>query len=111
MNFNKEGAKLELALNLSPPQAATSPQSPLRSSPLSMKLSSPSSCVSWDPSPAGDDDGSSAAAVEGGSMKLVGCPRCLMYVMLAPEHPKCPKCKSSVLLDFFHDQRVNGSKK
>ncbi|CAH9072653.1 unnamed protein product [Cuscuta europaea] len=106
MNFNKEGAELELALNLSPPQAATSPQSS-----LSMKLSSPRSCVSWDPCPAGEDDGNSSAAVEGGSMKLVGCPRCLMYVMLAPGHPKCPKCKSSVLLDFFHDQMVNGSKK
>ena len=33
------------------------------------------------------------------SMKLVGCPRCLMYVMLSEEvDPKCPKCKSKVLL-------------
>ncbi|RWW24338.1 hypothetical protein BHE74_00021675 [Ensete ventricosum] len=36
-------------------------------------------------------------------MVLAGCPRCLMYVMLPEDDPKCPKCKSAVLLDFFHD--------
>ncbi|CBI30362.3 unnamed protein product, partial [Vitis vinifera] len=28
-------------------------------------------------------------------MVLVGCPRCLMYVMLSEDDPKCPKCKST----------------
>lgn len=36
------------------------------------------------------------------NMVLVGCPSCLMYVMLSEKDPKCPKCKSSVLLDFLH---------
>jgi hypothetical protein len=33
-------------------------------------------------------------------MILAGCPRCMMYVMLSREDPKCPKCHSTVLLDF-----------
>ncbi|KAM0865479.1 hypothetical protein ACQ4PT_027543 [Festuca glaucescens] len=37
-------------------------------------------------------------------MVVVGCPRCLMYVMLseAEEQPRCPRCKSPVLLHFLH---------
>ncbi|RWW01039.1 hypothetical protein GW17_00035945 [Ensete ventricosum] len=34
------------------------------------------------------------------SMVLAGCPHCLMYVMLSNKDPKCPRCKSTVLLDF-----------
>uniref|UniRef100_A0A0A8YDK1 GIR1-like zinc ribbon domain-containing protein n=1 Tax=Arundo donax TaxID=35708 RepID=A0A0A8YDK1_ARUDO len=35
-------------------------------------------------------------------MVVAGCPQCLMYVMLSEEEkqPKCPKCKSPVLLRF-----------
>jgi len=33
-------------------------------------------------------------------MVLAGCPRCMMYVMLSREDPRCPKCHSTVLLDF-----------
>ncbi|KAJ9186858.1 hypothetical protein P3X46_002387 [Hevea brasiliensis] len=39
-------------------------------------------------------------------MMLVGCPRCLMYVMLSENDPKCPKCKSTVLLDILHDNNL-----
>uniref|UniRef100_A0A0D9WBE0 GIR1-like zinc ribbon domain-containing protein n=1 Tax=Leersia perrieri TaxID=77586 RepID=A0A0D9WBE0_9ORYZ len=38
-------------------------------------------------------------------MVVAGCPQCLMYVMLSePEEqqPKCPRCKSPVLLHFLH---------
>ncbi|URE36453.1 hypothetical protein MUK42_17447 [Musa troglodytarum] len=38
-------------------------------------------------------------------MVLAGCPRCLMYVMLSEEDPKCPKCNSTVLLDFHHGNK------
>ncbi|CAA6660624.1 unnamed protein product [Spirodela intermedia] len=38
-------------------------------------------------------------------MVLLGCPRCLMYVMLSEDDPKCPKCKSTVLLDFLNDPK------
>nr|GMD71360.1 Gb:AAF02129.1, putative [Ipomoea batatas] len=102
MNYMKEGPKLDLKLNLSPPRA-TSPHSPLRS----MEMSPPSSCVSREESPAEDGGAGEATSM----MMLVGCPRCLMYVMLAQEDPKCPKCKSSVLLDFFHEERAKNSKK
>jgi len=36
-------------------------------------------------------------------MVVVGCPQCLMYVMLSGEEaqPKCPRCKSPVLLHFL----------
>ncbi|WOL03509.1 hypothetical protein Cni_G12229 [Canna indica] len=59
-----------------------------------------SSCVSSE----GEQNKSSSpeAAAAATSMVLAGCPRCLLYVMLAEEDPKCPKCKSTVLLDFQH---------
>ncbi|RDX80247.1 hypothetical protein CR513_39225, partial [Mucuna pruriens] len=38
------------------------------------------------------------------AMDLVGCPRCFMYVMLSDVDPKCPKCKSTVFLEFFKDE-------
>ncbi|KAG0478670.1 hypothetical protein HPP92_013389 [Vanilla planifolia] len=39
---------------------------------------------------------------EAKSMVLAGCPRCLIYVMLSEEEPKCLRCKSAVLLDFHN---------
>ncbi|KAK8970217.1 hypothetical protein KSP40_PGU008429 [Platanthera guangdongensis] len=61
----------------------------------------PSSCVSSE----GEQGLRCSNSPEGGttSMVLAGCPRCLMYVMLSEDDPKCPKCKSTVLLDFLHD--------
>jgi len=35
-------------------------------------------------------------------MVLAACPRCLMYVMLSEADPRCPRCRSPVLLDFLH---------
>ncbi|XP_024519149.1 uncharacterized protein LOC112342109 [Selaginella moellendorffii] len=31
---------------------------------------------------------------------LTGCKRCLMYVMISQLDPRCPKCGSSVIMDF-----------
>ncbi len=31
-------------------------------------------------------------------MVIVGCKRCLMYVMLSKEHPSCPKCGNTDVL-------------
>uniref|UniRef100_A0ACD5UDL7 Uncharacterized protein n=1 Tax=Avena sativa TaxID=4498 RepID=A0ACD5UDL7_AVESA len=56
-----------------------------------------SSCVS--------SDTEEEAAVVAKPMVVVGCPQCLMYVMLseaAEEQPRCPRCKSPVLLHFLH---------
>nr|GLL46142.1 uncharacterized protein LOC103486655 [Ipomoea trifida]GMD86757.1 early nodulin-20-like isoform X1 [Ipomoea batatas] len=96
---NASGAapKLELKLNLSPPRES----SPSRR--RSVSTSPPSSCMS---SESQDDDGGSAE--EATSMVLVGCPRCLMYVMLAQAKPnKCPMCHTSVLLDVLFDHTKN----
>ncbi|KAK4441315.1 protein salt-induced and EIN3/EIL1-dependent 1 [Sesamum alatum] len=98
-NYKAESPKLELKLNLSPPRDRRSPNgamSPTEASPRS-------SCVSQETSPDGNRRYSSSP--EASSMMLVGCPRCLMYVMLFEEDPKCPKCKSTVLLDFLHEDR------
>ncbi|OIT27013.1 protein GL2-INTERACTING REPRESSOR 1-like [Nicotiana tabacum] len=107
MNYRRESSdpKLDLKLNLSPPRGEISPSS-------SMERSPASSCVSREPTPEdqqffGNYPNSPEATT---SMMLVGCPRCLMYVMLSVDDPKCPKCKSSVLLDFFREDRINNSK-
>lgn len=118
MNYNKERhAMLDLKLNLSPPRAifargvSPSPSRSSSSSSSSMERSSPaaSSCVSREPSP-DDQFIGYPSSPETTSMMLVGCPRCLMYVMLSVHEPKCPKCKSTVLLDFFHEERIKNSK-
>ncbi|CAA2959296.1 Hypothetical predicted protein [Olea europaea subsp. europaea] len=106
MNNNAESPKLELKLNLSPPRASLQVQSPNRSV-SSIEISPRSSCMSQEGSP--DDTYSSSP--EATSMMLVGCPQCLMYVMLFKEDPKCPKCKSTVLLDFQHEDGNKKSKK
>ncbi|KAF7818826.1 serine/threonine-protein kinase pakG-like [Senna tora] len=92
MSFrNGNGPKLELKLNLSPPRVNRRQESPSRSA----TVSPPSSCVS--------SELTQVDSPEATSMVLVGCPRCLMYVMLSEDDPKCPKCKSTVLLDFLQD--------
>ncbi|XP_068664198.1 protein GL2-INTERACTING REPRESSOR 2 isoform X2 [Aristolochia californica] len=100
MSRNGKNPKLELNLNLniSPPDRARGVmESPKGSSSSS---SSPSSCVSLE----------TENSPEAGSMVLAGCPRCLMYVMLSQKDPKCPKCKSSVLLDFLQENNNYYSK-
>ncbi|THG15832.1 hypothetical protein TEA_008464 [Camellia sinensis var. sinensis] len=102
MSRRGNGPKLELKLNLSPQprmrgnrQVVESPRRLGTVSPTSPQ----SSCVSWEQSQ--DYSCSSSSTEEATSMMLVGCPRCLMYVMLAGEDPRCPKCKSTVLLDVL----------
>ncbi|KAF4396947.1 hypothetical protein CsatB_019365 [Cannabis sativa] len=99
---NGSRPKLDLKLNLSPPRAnPLLVESPRRSATVS-PTSPQSSCVS---SELNQDEMSVrySNSPEATSMVLVGCPRCLMYVMLSEDDPKCPKCKSTVLLDFLHD--------
>lgn len=109
MNYRAESPKLELKLNLSPPREHQRRQSV--SSPdcvSSAEISPRSSCVSREMSP---ETRYSSSPESEGSMMLVGCPRCLMYVMLLGDDPKCPKCKSTVLLDFLHADRNREMKK
>ncbi|XP_073158237.1 protein GL2-INTERACTING REPRESSOR 1-like [Henckelia pumila] len=98
----RNGPKVDLKLNLSPPRMPrnTLVESPSRSLTAS-PVSPPSSCVSSERNP--DESPRYASSPEATSMMLVGCPRCLMYVMLAEEDPRCPKCKSTVLLDVIPD--------
>lgn len=93
MNYKAadQSPKLELQLKLSPPR--------YHQQDVSSDCSTPrSSCVSREVSP----DGTSSRSM----MVVAGCPRCLMYVMLYEEDPKCPKCKSStVLLQFLRHNK------
>lgn len=84
--------KLDLRLNLSSPPPPPRDESPTS---RSASVSPPSSCMSSEEEGGGGTSGS--------SMVLVGCPRCLLYVMLSENDPKCPKCKSTVLLDFLRN--------
>ncbi|KAM7270339.1 hypothetical protein ACFE04_029553 [Oxalis oulophora] len=100
----RNGSKLDLKLNLSPPRGSRNivNQSP-NNSPAVSPTSPPSSCVSSEMNAQDDNNRRYSSSPEATSMVLVGCPRCLMYVMLSEDDPKCPKCKSTVLLDFLHD--------
>ncbi|CAN6350865.1 unnamed protein product [Urochloa humidicola] len=64
------------------------------------RLSSSSSSTASPPSSCVSSEGSPEAGGGGAPMILAGCPRCMMYVMLSREDPRCPKCHSTVLLDF-----------
>lgn len=101
MKYDGESPKLELKLNLSPPGEQRQVVSP-KGAISSREISPRSSCVSRETSPDGTLGYSSGP--EAISMMLVGCPRCLMYVMLFQDDPKCPKCKSTVLLNFVQKQ-------
>lgn len=109
MSRNGKNTRLDLKLNLSPPrgnrQQVESPNRSGNSSPTSP----PSSCVSTELN--NDETVRYSTSPEATSMVLVGCPRCLMYVMLSETDPKCPKCKSTVLLDFVHDNNTKRTKK
>ncbi|KAK9734311.1 hypothetical protein RND81_04G130700 [Saponaria officinalis] len=85
---------LDLRLNLSPPisRVTNEAESPSQST----SISPTNSCVS-----------SETSSPKGSTMVLVGCPRCLMYVMLSQDDPKCPKCNNSLLIDFLHDYHNN----
>ncbi|KAE8680553.1 hypothetical protein F3Y22_tig00111378pilonHSYRG00012 [Hibiscus syriacus] len=99
----RNGPKVDLKLNLSPPRVDPRVESPVRSVTVS-PTSTPSSCVSSEMNQDVDTGNVRySSSPEATSMVLVGCPRCLMYVMLSEDDPKCPKCKSAVLLDFLHD--------
>ncbi|KAK4478776.1 hypothetical protein RD792_014275 [Penstemon davidsonii] len=101
----RNGPKLDLKLNLSPPRVnQPRVESPTRSLTVS-PTSPPSSCVSSELNQQ-EESLRYSTSPEATSMMLVGCPRCLMYVMLSEEDPRCPKCKSTVLLDFVNDKNL-----
>lgn len=90
MSRRTKTPKLELNLKLSPPRSANQPVVVSPNTSVSSCVSSESTVMKPYPN-----------SPEGMSMVLLGCPGCLMYVMLSEVDPKCPKCKSTVLLDLF----------
>ncbi|KAJ8440496.1 hypothetical protein Cgig2_022937 [Carnegiea gigantea] len=95
--------ELDLKLNLSPaaPRRRAAEEGPHRAA-ESPEVSPARSCVSSEESLKYSSSPESSSA----SMVVVGCPRCLMYVMLPQDDPRCPKCKSTVLLDFLRQNDV-----
>ncbi|KAL8204833.1 hypothetical protein R6Q57_010456 [Mikania cordata] len=91
--------KIDLKLHLSPPRVH---RSTIETQNQSIMVSPTSSCLS---SELGFDETGLqySTSPDATSMMLVGCPRCLMYIMLAKDYMKCPKCKSTVLLDVVHN--------
>ncbi|ESW22036.1 hypothetical protein PHAVU_005G121300 [Phaseolus vulgaris] len=92
-------------LNLKVPSRTTSPEFSSSSSGEwpELSCSSSSSSVSYSPKISLEEEEKvdGANAPEAKAMDLVGCPRCFMYVMLSEKDPKCPKCNSTVFLEFF----------
>ncbi|XP_078441474.1 uncharacterized protein LOC144711362 [Wolffia australiana] len=111
MSRSGKSARMDLrvsvpARRVGPAERGAERRAEERSASVSPMSSPASSCVSSEETEEGGGGGGSPEAT---SMMLVGCPRCLMYVMLSENEPKCPKCKSSVLLDFLNDPRPPSS--
>ncbi|KAL4560683.1 hypothetical protein LXL04_032836 [Taraxacum kok-saghyz] len=105
-NGGGRGPTLDLKLNLSPPSARRSTtESPNRAT----AMSPTSSCLTYE-LVQDETRRRYSTSPEATSMMLVGCPQCLMYIMLSEDYPKCPKCKSTVLLDVVHNN-ANKTKK
>ncbi|CAI9097643.1 OLC1v1034117C1 [Oldenlandia corymbosa var. corymbosa] len=102
---NGSAPKLDLKLNLSPPRGNLRVQSPSRSSTVS-PTSPPSSCLSSELNQ--EDNYVFSNSPDSTAMIVAGCPRCLMYIMLPEKDPRCPKCKSTVLLEVFGENNKNG---
>ncbi|XVF69235.1 hypothetical protein PTKIN_Ptkin11bG0064700 [Pterospermum kingtungense] len=104
MSRRANSPKLDLKLNLSPPRANQQVVGSPNTSVSSREMSPESSCVSSEPEDSTTMMQYPPSSPEAISMVLVGCPRCLMYVMLSGVDPKCPRCKSTVLLDFLNEE-------
>ncbi|MCD7464292.1 hypothetical protein HAX54_052458 [Datura stramonium] len=107
MKCKEKNPNLDLTLNIPPPPPPRVISQREDHQPSMDQRSSPaSSCVSREPSPDDDEEFPEEKTSTTMFMMLVGCPGCLMYVIVSEENPKCPKCKSTVLLDFFKEERV-----
>ncbi|GLT50061.1 hypothetical protein SLA2020_235730 [Shorea laevis] len=101
---------LDLSLSLSPPDSGSSHQTgeePLNIIPSSHSctpLSSAStqrSCTSVTLSKSANEELHENGGQETHSLVVMGCGRCLMYIMVSEVDPMCPKCKTSALIDIF----------
>ncbi|KAF5744901.1 hypothetical protein HS088_TW07G00482 [Tripterygium wilfordii] len=105
--------ELDLKLNLSPPLVLNQEidQSTNEIKASSWRTSPESSCLASEMEDAVNH--LSSCPEEASSMVLVGCRRCLIYVMLSEVDPKCPRCQSSVLLHLFnsHENQTNKTRR
>ncbi|KAK6929044.1 hypothetical protein RJ641_005249 [Dillenia turbinata] len=93
---DKENQVLDLSLNLTPPGAKPNNECKGKSSSLSStKHSSVSSASN------GIEKFYNIDANKVPTLVVMGCSRCLMYVMAVDKDPRCPRCKKDGLLDFF----------
>ncbi|TXG74720.1 hypothetical protein ES288_A08G011700v1 [Gossypium darwinii] len=95
------------------PKLNSTSTTPARGSPSMsvspLEISPENSCLSSEPGDEKEEEEEESVVTmryrpEVTSMLLVGCPRCLIYVMLSKFEPKCPQCKSTVLLDFLDEE-------
>ncbi|KAK9283113.1 hypothetical protein L1049_011344 [Liquidambar formosana] len=106
-----DGGKIldfDLNLKLSPPRLNDPKDDSVNGSSSSLS-SFQSSCMSLDLNinePPQDID-----LPEMSSLIVMGCTRCLMYVMVPKMEPQCPKCKSDVLLDIFRESPAKKTEK
>lgn len=97
---NTNFQKLDLKLNLSPPGMNLPVQSQTLSS-----TSTPSSCASSSETKQEDLHFSNSPDAE--PMTLVGCRNCMIYIFVQKRNLRCPKCKTT---DLIQDFTVNRSK-
>ncbi|KAE8676378.1 CCR4-NOT transcription complex family protein [Hibiscus syriacus] len=115
MSRRSDSPEPDSMLNLAPARVANHRvRSPSVSVPSFESLSE-SSCLSSEPDNNNCEDSTSMTEYPTGrpevtSMLLVGCPRCFMYVMLSEVDPKCPRCKSTVFLDFLNEENAKWTK-
>ncbi|KAK8651447.1 hypothetical protein V6N13_141048 [Hibiscus sabdariffa] len=53
----------------------------------------------------------SDATVEEPSLVVMGCSYCLMYVMVSEVEPRCPRCRTSDLIDIFRPKFAKRSRR
>ncbi|KAG5052484.1 hypothetical protein AAZX31_02G186400 [Glycine max] len=107
---NGSGLKLDLNLNLPPPTIVNQGlESSARSAIVSLTSSS-YSCLSTELNQDDNNNNNNnhgySNISEAISIVLVGCPHCLMYVMINEGDLKCPKCKSSTLIHFLNENNI-----
>lgn len=95
----EKNTNLDLDLRLSPPGMHSQHNGSSNGFEISPSPPSQQSCMSfeWD---LNESPNSTNNIIEIPSLTLVGCTNCLMYVMVPEVDPKCPKCKSYVLIDM-----------
>ncbi|KAK8611007.1 hypothetical protein V6N13_131072 [Hibiscus sabdariffa] len=107
------GKNMDLNLQMNPPElypedCLSSNQCPENSS-VSVSTASCMPLNNYDSS--GEEVEFSNATLEEPSLVVMGCSNCLMYVMVSEIEPRCPRCRTSVLIDIFHPKLDKKPKK